>query len=150
MNAHAPFSAGFLKMNCAEAAARIEAAIREIVLQKLRRRGVVLGLSGGIDSSVSAALCARALGKERVLGLFMPEADSAPESLQLGRVLADSLGIEAVVEDIHPVLEAAGCYRRRDEAIREVVPEYKSDWKSKIVLPDLLNQKGYAIHSLVV
>jgi len=150
VSSHTPFSAELLKIDCAQVAERIEVAIRDIVLQRLRRRGAVLGLSGGIDSSVSAALCARALGKERVLGLFMPEADSDPESLRLGRKVADSLGIETLLEDIHPILEAAGCYRRRNEAIREVVPEYGKDWKSKIVLPDLLNRQGYAIHSLVV
>ena len=78
----------------------------------------MLGISGGIDSSVAAALCVRALGPKRVVGLLMPEADSSPDSLRLGRLLADSLGIETVFEDITPILKGARCYERRDEAIR--------------------------------
>ena len=150
MSGPALFSADLLKIDADQVAARIETAIRAIVADTLRRRGAVVGLSGGIDSSVCAALCARALGPRRVLGLFMPDADSNPESLRLGRLLADSLGIEALVEDVGAVLGAAGCYRRRDEAIRQVIPEYAANWKCKIVLPDLLGRTGYALYSVVV
>src|SRR5262249_14532868 len=73
-----------------------------------------------------------------------------PESLRLGRVVAEWLSIPTVVEDIAPMLEAAGCYRRRDEAIRQVVPEYGAGWRSKIVLPSLLGEKRRSLFSLVV
>ena len=149
MSGPGTFSADLLKIDCAAVAARIETAIRTIVGESLRRRGAVLGMSGGIDSSVCAALCARALGPGRVLGLLMPDADSSPESLRLGRLVAESLGIEALVEDVRPVLEAAGCYRRRDDAIRQVIPEYTASWKCKIVLPDLLGGAAYALYSVV-
>jgi NAD+ synthase len=119
-------------------------------LNELRRRGAVVGVSGGVDSSVVAALCVRAVGKERVLGLFMPEADSSPDSLSLGRMLTDTLGIATQLEDISPILEGAGCYRRRDEAIRSVIPHYDSSYKCKIVLPDLLGSAGYQLFSVVV
>jgi NAD+ synthase len=144
-----PFSAAVLELDAAEAVRGIERRIREMVVDRLRRRGVVLGLSGGIDSSVSAALCARALGRERVLGLFLPETESDPESLRLGRHVADTLGIEALLEDVGPILEAAGCYRRRDAAVREVIPEFGTGWKCKIVLPDLVSRPGYAVFSVV-
>ena len=98
--------------------------IRSTVLGALHRRGTVIGLSGGIDSSVCAALCVRALGPQKVLGLFMPERDSSSDSLRLGRLVADSLGIFAELEAIGPALEAAGCYQRQVEAIREVFPDY--------------------------
>jgi len=111
---------------------------------------VVIGLSGGIDSSVVAYLAVRALGKERVMGLFMPETDSADESEPLGRLIADSLGIRTAREDVGPILEAAGCYRRRDEAIRTLIPEYGEGYKCKIVLPDVLSREGYAVFSVVV
>jgi NAD+ synthase len=124
-------------------------AIREIVFHRLRRRGAVVGLSGGIDSSVTAALCVRALGKDRVVGLLMPEDESSGESLRLGSQVAESLGIGAVVEDIGPTLKALGCYQRRDEAIRKLIPEYGIGWKSKIVLPDLVNSSAYALYSVV-
>jgi NAD+ synthase len=121
----------------------------------LRRRGVVVGLSGGIDSSVCASLCVRALGPHRVLGLFTPEADSAPESLELGRLVADRLGIATILEDITTVVEAAGCYRRRDEAIRAVIPQYGvstdsgARWRAKLVLPSVVESERYRLFSIV-
>lgn len=149
--AHSPdFSSSVLRLDAAAEVDRIVAAIRQQVFVDLRRKGTVLGLSGGIDSSVVAALCARALGPERVLGLFMPESDSSPDSLQLGRLLADHLGIPSVLEDITPALDGAGCYRRRDEAIRTVFPEYGPGYISKIVLPELLAGKTYRIFHVVI
>jgi NAD+ synthase len=138
-----------LTIDAAAVAARIESAIREQVFDRLRRRGVVVGLSGGVDSSVVAALSVRALGRERVLGLFMPEADSSCDSLRLGRLLASHLGIETVLEDIGPVLAAAGCYARRDAAIRLAVPEYGDGYKSKLVVTSGGDAR-YAFYSVVV
>jgi NAD+ synthase len=146
----AAFSRDSLKLDPARETARIEAAIRGQVTKQLRRRGVVIGLSGGIDSSVSAALSVRALGKERVLGLFMPEEDSSDESLQFGRLIAGHLGISSALEDIGPILRAAGCYRRRDEAIRKILPEYGDGYKSKLVLPNILESDGYSIFYAVI
>jgi NAD+ synthase len=114
------------------------------------RKGAVVALSGGIDSTVVASLAARAFGPERVLGVLMPEADSSPDTLRLSRLAADSLGIPTVLEDITPLLEAAGCYRRRDEAIRRVVPEYDASWKAKLVLPSVLETDRYRLFSIVV
>jgi NAD+ synthase len=150
MSARTVFSADLLKLDAAGAVDRITAAIREQVLKDLRRKGVVLGLSGGIDSSVVAALSARALGQDRVLALLMPERESSGDSLSLGRFVADHLGIATLVEDITPILEGAGCYRRRDEMIRKVIPEYGPDYKCKIVLPGLLDGESYRIFSVVV
>ncbi|TKB31429.1 MAG: NAD(+) synthase, partial [Mesorhizobium sp.] len=115
-----------------------------------RKRGLVLGLSGGIDSSVSVALAARAVGPKNVLCLFMPESDSDPESLRLGRLVAETFGVEAVTEDIGPILRAMGCYKRRDAFIRELVPEYGEAWASKIVIANVLDGGDYNISSLVV
>ncbi len=129
---------------------RIATFIRETLVTQLKRRGIVLGISGGVDSSVVAALCVHAVGKERVVGLFMPEADSSEDSVALGRKLTENLGIHSILEDITPALEGAGCYRRRDEAIRRVVPEYGKGYKSKIILPNLLDEAAYAIFSIVV
>ncbi|MHC4399993.1 MAG: NAD(+) synthase [Planctomycetota bacterium] len=144
------FSASALEIDAAGETRRIADAVDEQVSRILRRKGVVLGLSGGIDSSVAAALCVRALGPDKVLGIFMPERDCSPESLSLGRLLAKHLGIETVLEDVSDVLTAAGCYRRRDEAIRSVFPEYGPECKSKIVLPGVLDGKTYRIFSVVI
>jgi NAD+ synthase len=129
---------------------RIARSLRAQVMGEFRRRGAVLGLSGGIDSSVVAALCVRAFGKDRVLGLFMPERHSSDDALMLGRLLADTLGIEAIVEDIAPALEGLGCYRRQDEAIRSVVPQYGEGWKCKLVLPSILEAGRLNVTRLTV
>jgi NAD+ synthase len=110
----------------------------------------VVALSGGIDSSVVAALCVAALGAERVFGLHLPERESSPETLGLSRLVAESLGIESVVEDITPVLDAVGCYRRRDDAIRLVVPDYGPAHRSKIVLPSVVDSDSFRLYSVVV
>ena len=144
-----PFSAEDLGLDCATETAKIGEVLHDIVLKRLRKRGVVVALSGGVDSSVVGALCVRALGKERVLGLLMPERDSAPETPSLGRLIADHLGIQTVHEDITEILEAAGCYRRRDEAIRSVIPEYGPSYKCKIVLPGVLDDDRYRVFSVV-
>jgi len=134
----------------AETAVRdIATALDAIVLRDLRKKGVVVGLSGGIDSSVVAALCAHALGSKRVLGLLMPERESAAETLELGGLVADTLGIETVVEDITPILEAAGCYSRRDAAIRQLIPEYGPGWKSKVALPSVIDSDRFRIFSVI-
>jgi NAD synthase len=77
-----------------------------------------------IDSSFVAFLCPRAFGPERVLALLMPEGESASDTLDLSHVVAQAAGVETVLEDITGLLEAAGCYERRDAAIRTVMPEY--------------------------
>jgi NAD+ synthase len=142
--------AGVLRIDAAQEVDRIAHVIRDVVLTQFKRKGAVVGVSGGIDSSVVAALCTYALGRDRVIALFMPEAESAAENLVLGRMLTESLGITAVTEDITSILEGAGCYRRRDEAIRGVVPEYGEGYKCKITLPNLLTDERYAIFSVVV
>lgn len=139
-----------LRIDPARETERIVASIRDILLNQLKRKGAVIGVSGGIDSSVVAYLCARALGKERILVLFTPETDSSSDSLRLGRMVAESLGARSVLEDISPLLRGARCYERRDESIRSVVPEYGQGYKSKIVLPNLIDADRYAIFSVVV
>jgi NAD+ synthase len=109
-------------------------ALREQVGVVLRRRGAVVAMSGGVDSAVCASLAVRAFGAKRVLGLFLPERDSDPASLTLARALAEDLGIEHITEDVTPALDGAGCYRRRDEAIRRVIGEYGDGWRCKLVL----------------
>lgn len=117
---------------------RIAERTKQIVQHSLRRKGLVVGISGGIDSALCAAIAVRAFGPERVLGLFMPDKVSSSESIDYGRLLAERLGIQTVTEELGPALEAMGCYARQDEAIRMVIPEYGPGWKSKIVIPSIL------------
>lgn len=127
-------SADVLRLDEAAEVARIGARLREILQKDLNRRGLVVAISGGVDSAVSAALCVRALGPDRVFGLLLPEQDSSSESLTRGRLVAEQLRIEYDVHDIAPALHAVGCYRWRDEAMRKVFPAYRDDWKSKIAI----------------
>jgi NAD+ synthase len=113
---------------------RITARLRSIVAQTLHRRGLVVAISGGIDSSCCAALAVRAVGPERVLGLIMPERDSSDSSARRAHELAKHLGIEAIEQDITSTLEAIGCYRWRDEAIRRALPTYGPGWRMKIAI----------------
>lgn len=127
---------------------RLVGRLREVVRQT-RRKGVVVGISGGIDSSVVAALCARAFGAASVLGLTMHEDESSDETRRLARVLIEHLGIATADEPISPVLEAAGCYARRDAAIRSVVPDYSDGWKCKLVLPSVVDTEQLRITTVV-
>jgi NAD+ synthase len=129
-----------LRMDATRETDRILASLRDQTLGQLKRKGLVLGLSGGVDSSVCAALCARAVGPERVLAIFMPERDSSPDAARLGRQVAQELGIATVLEDIGPALEALGCYARQAEAIRRQIPEYGPGWKCKLVLPSVVER----------
>ncbi|MDB5049855.1 MAG: synthetase [Fibrobacteres bacterium] len=141
------FSKENLALDRPKEADRIGDAMRR-QLKEMRRKGLVLGISGGIDSSVTAALAVRALGKERVFGIFMPENDSDSETLHFSRMIAGHLGIRTVLEDISPALEALGCYRRRNEAVASVIPAFTPDWKFKIVLPGP-DHAGFNFYSVV-
>lgn len=119
------FHKDILKINDVEAlVVKITNKLREDLFGKLRKTGGVIGLSGGIDSSVTMALAVRALGAENILGVMMPEKDSSPDSLDLASLLADKFNVSTLVEDITGALDGYKCYDRRDRAVREVVPEY--------------------------
>ncbi len=128
---------------------RIGRQLREFLTKKLKRRGVVIGLSGGIDSSVTAAIAAKALGPDRVLALLMPEQHSAEDTLELSNLMADYLGIPKIEEDISRILEAVGFYKRYDEAVRLVIPEYGKGWRSKLVTPNVTENNGFTIFSII-
>ncbi|PJA26325.1 MAG: NAD(+) synthase [candidate division Zixibacteria bacterium CG_4_9_14_3_um_filter_46_8] len=136
------FSKDSLKLNCENENSRIVSFLKEQVNFNFKRAGAVVGISGGIDSSVVAALCASAFGPEKVLGISMPEKESSPDSSSLASQLAKKLGINHQIENITPILEGAQTYKRRDDAIRELIPQYSDGWKCKIVLPQNLLEKG--------
>src|SRR4030042_5638892 len=120
---------------------KISAKLKEDVLHRLKKRGTVIGISGGIDSSVVLALCAKTFGSQKVLGVMMPESDSNPDSLMLARKLAKKFEVEYIVEDMTAALAGFGCYHRRDEAIKRVFPEYDSTYKAQITLPTNILEK---------
>ena len=129
------FHRDILRIDAGPIAEKLESNLRRDVRQTLRRSGAVVGISGGLDSSVVLALCARALGPERVLGVMMPETESGDDSIALAREVANRFGVETLVEDLTDALTGFDCYARRDEAIQRVFPEYDSSYKAKITLP---------------
>lgn len=137
-----------LNIDCAE---QVEVITREIrqLLGAFKRRGVVLGLSGGIDSSVTAALSVRAVGKGRVFGIHMPDRHSSSDTLSLSQSVSSHFGFDSTVEEITEILEAVGCYSRQEQAIQMAIPEYGPGWKSKIVLEDILTNQGFNYFSVV-
>jgi NAD+ synthase len=129
-----PFSKDILIIDDIEAACnKIITDLRESVFQRLNRLGGVIGISGGIDSSVTMALTAKALGTENLLAIMLPEHDSSGDSALFAQKLADKFGVKAITENITEALEGFGCYQRRDEAVKRVFPEYDpAKYKMKI------------------
>lgn len=144
------FSSETLKLNMNKEVSKITGKIKSTVQNDFKRQGLIVAISGGIDSSTVLGLCVKALGKERVFGLLMPERHSSEDTLGLSKMVADSFGIKTIHEDISPILESLGCYKKQEDAIRRVIPEYGKDWKSKIVLPSVLDSEALRLFSVVV
>ncbi len=145
------FNKDSLKIDAAAVTDQLCNAIIEQLRTKLKKTGTVIGISGGIDSSVCAALCARALGPKKVVGIMMPETDSASESAELAGILAEKFGFETVMENISAGLAGLGCYERRNEAMKMVFPDFQESWKAKIVNPgNILDKDTFNFFNLTV
>lgn len=145
------FHRSILNIEPAAVTEELAANLVRDVRQTLRRTGAVVGISGGIDSSVVLALCVRAFGAGKVLGVMMPEQDSSPDSMTLARLLADRFGVETVLEDLTDALKGLGCYARRDEAIRRVFSHYDSGYKARIALPgNVLESEALNVFHLTI
>jgi NAD+ synthase len=144
------FHKDILKINCEAGVERIFTFINQQVAT-MKCDGAVIGLSGGIDSALCAELCVRAIGKERVLGLVLPEKESSPVGVQYVAKHAQKLGLRTITVDITPALEGIGTYEKRDEAIKIIFPEYNNRYKSKIFLPpDLLTRDAFNFFTLKI
>jgi NAD+ synthase len=148
-----PFSKEVLKLeNPSFVINEIASKLRNDVFGRLKREGGVIGISGGIDSSVTLAIAVMALGSSKVLGVMLPEKDSNSDSKRLALLLANKFGVETVEENITKALEGFGCYPRRDEAVKRVFPEYNPiDYKMKIGVNQTgLNQNLPPVFSLTI
>ncbi len=145
----APFTKDILKLDAEQEVERISTSLRSLMKNTIKRRGIVLGLSGGIDSSVTCALAVKAFGPKRVFGLHMPERHSSDETLSLSTSVSDHFGIESIHENISGILEAVGFYKRYDAAVQSVIPEYGDGWKSKIVIPNVIESNEFSLFSVV-
>ncbi len=123
-----PFSRDIIKLKEPEKTINnIINKLKDDVFDRLHRSGGVIGISGGIDSSLTLALAARALGSDKVAGILMPEKDSSKESEKLATKLADKFGVETIVEDMTTALDGFKCYHRRDEATKRVFTEFNPE-----------------------
>ncbi len=130
-----------IHINARQESEKIISKLKDDMSKILKKRGAVIGISGGIDSSVVLALCVKAFGPTKVLGVMLPEKESSKDNFTLGRSLCKTFGVKYTIDDITGALEGFGCYRRRDEAIKRVFPEFDNSYKAKIILPDNLLQK---------
>lgn len=135
-----PFGPHVLDLDYGAEERRVEAFLAQTVARSLNRRGVVVGVSGGIDSSVCVALATRALGASRVLALLMPEKEGSDDAMERARRLCERLGVRYAIEDIGPTLAASGAYARRDAAVRQMVPEFGPGWRHKIVISGMFDR----------
>ncbi len=143
------FSKDILIIDPEKEVQKVTAQIRSILTKKLKRRGLIVALSGGIDSSVSVGLAVKALGAERVFALLMPERHSSDDTLELSTSVADTFKVDRAHENISGILEAVDFYQRYDDAVRQAIPEYGHGWKSKIVIPNAIENKGFNLFSVV-
>ena len=145
------FSKEVLNMDASLEVTRISDFIHKMTFKDFKRKGAVIGLSGGIDSALVAELCVKALGRERVLGIFLPEKESNPISLEYGQKQAAKLGIETVTVDITEYLESLGVYQNRNDVIKRIIPEFDESLKFHITLPqNLLEKDRFNYHSITV
>ena len=145
------FSKDILKVNPEAETETICQFIREMTHKNFKRKGAVVGLSGGIDSALIGELAVRALGKEKVLGVFLPEKESNPISLEYGQKEAAKLGIETVTVDITEYLQSFGVYIRRNAIIKRIFPEFDDASRFHVTLPqDLLEKNRFNYHSITV
>lgn len=134
-----------------EAEASLIAETLRAQLGDLKRRGLVLGLSGGIDSAVCTALATRAVGPERVVALLMPDRDTPADATRRAADFGRRLGVEVITEDIDLTLESLGCFRRRDLAVRRVFPDLAEGYRAKVALAgEVLDRDRMPYFNLVV
>ena len=123
--------------------------VKQQVYKNYKRDGIVIGISGGIDSAVTAAISVRAVGEENIIGLIIPEKESNPISATLARELADKFNIKYITRDITPVLEAYDAYNTRDNVVRSYFPEYNGSQKWSLVMPgSLLESTAFNYYSI--
>jgi NAD+ synthase len=145
------FHRQILELDPAREVERIVERLRHDIFHALKRKGGVLGVSGGVDSAVVLAMAVQALEPQRLVALLMPERESSPDSLLLGREVCRQFGVTPLVEDVTEPLYGFGSYRRRDTAVNEVFPEYDSSYKLKITLPtDLLDSDTLNFYRLTI
>ncbi len=145
------FKKNILEIDCQKEAESIQHFIREQVFTHFKSKGAVVGLSGGIDSALVSSLCVNALGKEKVLGLILPEKESNPISKTYARTHADKMGIHVEEVTITPHLDALGTYNERNNIIKSIFPDFDDSYTFHVTLPqNLLEKDRLSYHTLTI
>ena len=113
---------------------QLENFIKSEIKENFRKNGVVIGLSGGLDSSVTAALSVKSLGPENVLGLILPEKESSPKSENLAKSLANQLGIKIETIDMTSILDAFNVYAIRENIVKKYFESFTKGCKYRLVV----------------
>ena len=124
--------------------------IHKQVYDNFRKRGIVVGISGGIDSAISAKLCCNAVGKENVLGIILPEKESNPQSQEFAKKYCEKLGIKYEIEDITSILDSSEIYQIREKIVKKYFPDYNQSCKYRIVFSENFDSDGLSIPYLEV
>jgi NAD+ synthase len=143
------FNLDVLKIDPAQELEKLSTFMVEQMNVVFRRKGVIVGLSGGIDSALIAAIAVHAMGKEKVVGLVLPETESNPISSEYAIKHAQTLGIEHRQIDITPTVDSVVSYQWRDAFMQKLIPEYQPGYKYNISLPtDLLERDTFSFYRL--
>ena len=128
----------------------LENFMREQTFDKYKKRGIVIGISGGIDSAVAASLACNAIGKENVLGLILPEKESNTKSQELAKKLCEKLEIKYIVDDITPILTSASVYKIREEIAQKLFSDFNNSCKYRLIFTENFDNDGLSIPYLEI
>jgi len=133
----------FLKLkNVEKSVEEISTFLHDEIFEKFHKQGAIIGLSGGIDSTVTMELCVKALGPEKILGLTMFEKESNENNKSLIDKISKNHDIKIENIDITTILDSYGVYSNREEIVKNYFPNFNSDCKYRVVVPPNFNSIG--------